>query len=139
MEWLGRGPHESYQDRKKGARFGLYRGSVAEQHVPYVKPQENGNKADVSRVSLTGSSATGLMVHGDTLLNVSAHHYSLDNLTRARHTIDLEEAGYITLNIDLQQHGLGGDDSWSPRTHPEYRLTESKYRYSYTILPTNRQ
>ncbi len=135
MEWFGRGPHESYWDRKSGARFGLYSGQISEQYVPYVKPQENGNKSDVSWVSLYNKDNMGLKFHGDQLLNISAHYYSLDNLTDAKHTIELKPAGYLTLNIDLQQHGLGGDDSWRPRTHKEYRLTENKYSYSYYIIP----
>ncbi len=45
--WLGRGPQESYIDRKAGVPVGLYQGTVDEQYVPYIMPQENGNKTDV--------------------------------------------------------------------------------------------
>lgn len=45
--WLGRGPHESYWDRKEGARLGWFDGSILNQTVPYVRPQENGNKEEV--------------------------------------------------------------------------------------------
>jgi beta-galactosidase len=31
--------------------------------------------------------------------------------------------------------GLGGDDSWTPRTHPEYLLTEKEYTYSFRLRP----
>jgi beta-galactosidase len=51
LEWFGRGPHESYWDRKSGAALGRHRGSVDDQHVPYVVPQENGN----TRPTSTGS------------------------------------------------------------------------------------
>ncbi|MBD3244057.1 MAG: DUF4981 domain-containing protein, partial [Chitinivibrionales bacterium] len=43
LEWYGRGPHESYWDRKCGAAVGRYRSTVDEQFVPYILPQENGN------------------------------------------------------------------------------------------------
>ena len=44
VEWFGRGPHESYLDRHASARVGLFQGSIAEQTVNYIRPQENGNK-----------------------------------------------------------------------------------------------
>ncbi|MEZ5197184.1 MAG: DUF4981 domain-containing protein [Bacteroidales bacterium] len=47
LQWLGRGPHESYWDRKTSASIDLYAGTVWEQYHPYVRPQENGNKTDV--------------------------------------------------------------------------------------------
>lgn len=43
VEWFGRGPHESYVDRHASARVSLHRGSIQEQTVKYVRPQENGN------------------------------------------------------------------------------------------------
>ncbi|MBW7462172.1 beta-galactosidase subunit alpha, partial [Paenibacillus sepulcri] len=47
LSWLGRGPHECYSDRKESGKLGLYAGTVEEQFVPYIKPQENGNKSEV--------------------------------------------------------------------------------------------
>ena len=52
VRWLGRGPWENYPDRKTGADMGVWSSTVTEQYVPYVKPQENGNKEDVSWVEL---------------------------------------------------------------------------------------
>ena len=43
VEWFGRGPHESYLDRHASARVALHRGSILEQTVKYVRPQENGH------------------------------------------------------------------------------------------------
>ncbi|MBC8184030.1 DUF4981 domain-containing protein [candidate division KSB1 bacterium] len=133
ISWYGRGPHESYWDRKHGAKVGIYKGTVAEQYVPYIMPQENGNKSDVRWACLTNKDNVGLMVVGTELLNVSAHHYSLANLTEARHTYEVKNSGQITWNIDYQQMGLGGDDSWNPRTHEEYLLKPGTYNYSIRI------
>ncbi|MFO8002030.1 MAG: glycoside hydrolase family 2 TIM barrel-domain containing protein, partial [Marinilabilia sp.] len=47
MSWHGRGPQESYQDRKTSAFVDVYSGSVADQYLAYLRPQENGNKTDV--------------------------------------------------------------------------------------------
>jgi len=138
FQWYGRGPHESYWDRKTGARVGIYQGTVSEQYVPYSRPQENGNKSDVRWATLTRKDGKGIMISAvGTPLNVNVHEYTLENLTQAMHPFDLKPAEFITLHVDLQQMGLGGDDSWNPRTHREYLLTDKIYRYSYRIRPVD--
>jgi beta-galactosidase len=131
LEWYGRGPHESYADRKVGARVGRYRGTVAEQHVPYIRPQENGNKTDVRWATLTAEDGVGLLVSGADL-NVSAHAWTLENLTAATHATDLVDAGSITLNVDLAQAGLGSDPIGNGPL-PEHVLDERTYRYRYRM------
>jgi len=131
MEWLGRGPHESYPDRKAGARLGRWSGSVAEQQFPYVVPQENGNKTDVRWLALTDPRGRGLLVSGRDL-QVSAHTYSLESLTRATHTHELRDADHLTLNVDAAQSGLGSD-SFLPSPLPEFQLTAESYRLRYRL------
>ncbi|MDZ7346701.1 MAG: DUF4981 domain-containing protein, partial [candidate division KSB1 bacterium] len=138
VKWLGRGPHENYIDRKESARFGLYDLNVHDLYFPYVKPQENGNRSDVSAL-LIHNPSLGLFVKGEPTFEFSATFYSLDNLTQAKHITDIVEAPFTTLNIDYRQAGLGGDDSWSPRTHPEYRLSAREYAWQYRIKPVNVQ
>ena len=137
VTWYGRGPHENYIDRKHGARFGLYESSVKNLYFPYVKPQENGNRSDVYCLTIKNNENMGLFVKGDPTFEFSATHYSLENLTNAKHTTDIKGAPFTTLNIDFRQAGLGGDDSWHPRTHPEYQLHSGKYRFSYTVKPVD--
>jgi beta-galactosidase len=79
MAWLGRGPHESYWDRKTSAFVGLYEGSVADQYWAYLRPQENGNKTDVRWLAITDSNGNGLFFEGLPLLEVSAHHNLLED------------------------------------------------------------
>ncbi|MFC1606467.1 glycoside hydrolase family 2 TIM barrel-domain containing protein [Candidatus Latescibacterota bacterium] len=135
MTWYGRGPHESYWDRKTGARVGVYEGSVDDQFVHYVRPQENGNKTDVRWISLSNGNGKGLLVVGIPLLSVSAHHYTTSDLESAGHPFDLNRRDNITLNIDYRQTGVGGDDSWGARPHPKYRLEPKVYSYSYRLRP----
>ena len=82
MQWFGRGPHETYWDRKTGARVGLYQGEVLDQHHPYIRPQENGNKSDVRWVALTNGDGVGLLAVGMPLLDVSALPVSQRGLRR---------------------------------------------------------
>jgi beta-galactosidase/beta-glucuronidase len=133
LSWFGRGPQEAYWDRKLGARFGAYRGTVAGQFTPYEFPQENGQKADVYRFSLTDSSGRGLMFWADTPFQFNAQRYSPAMYRQSRHLYQLQPDAMIWLQIDHQQMGVGGDDSWSPRTHPEFLLSGDSYRFQYRM------
>jgi beta-galactosidase len=135
VTWYGRGPQETYWDRKTGARVGVYSGTVDEQFVDYSEPQENGNKTDVRWVSLTGADGNGLLVVGEPLIAFSAHHHTTDDLENAKHSYEMERREDITLDIDMEQTGVGGDDSWGARTHDEYTIWPEPMSYSFRIRP----
>jgi beta-galactosidase/beta-glucuronidase len=137
FSWYGRGPHESYADRKLGARIGVYGGTVADQYVPYIVPQENGNKTDVRWASLTAADGAGLLIVGMPLLNVSAHYFTAEDLTEARHTHELKRRDAITLNLDYAQSGLG-NGSCGPGVLPKYLLESSEYRYRLRLSPLSK-
>jgi len=137
--WFGRGPFESYDDRKESARVGLYHGKVSDQFFPYVMPQENGNKTDVRWMLLSASDGTALLVSGDPLINVNVQDYSIQALNTSKKSHDLVRGDHIYLHVDLKEMGLGGDDSWNPRVHPEYQLTAPNYKFSFRLHPFNNQ
>lgn len=134
LTWYGRGPHENYCDRKEGAPVGVYSGSVDEQYVPYIKPQENGNKTDVRWASLTNREGVGLLVVGMPLFELSAHHLEAEDFDKAKHTFELKRRDYITLNVDYRQSGLGGA-SCGPDTLPKYQIPPAPMRFSVRIRP----
>ncbi|MCU0409083.1 MAG: DUF4981 domain-containing protein, partial [Bacteroidales bacterium] len=149
LRWLGRGPHENYADRKHSADVGLYESSVAEQYVPYTRPQENGYKTDTRWLTLTDDNGTGILVSGNPLICFAALNnihddfespgklspYRPDAKSANTHTIDVKPRDLINLNVDYGQMGVGGDDSWGAMIHPEYRLLNNKYEYSFRIRP----
>ncbi len=142
FSWYGRGPWENYSDRNLSSHLGIYHSSVADQYVPYPRPQENGNKTDVRWLSLTNDEGYGLRIEGLQPLSVSALYYHSEDLDpgftkKGQRPIDIYERENIVLNVDLLQRGLGGDDSWGRHPHNEYRLTDSNYKYSYLIKPEN--
>jgi len=133
FQWYGRGPHENYWDRKEGSPVGLYSSTVEEQHVPYVTPQENGYKTEVRWASLTNKEGIEIIAFGMPLLSVSAHHYTMEDLEKAKHTYELKRDKDITLNLDYKQMGVGGTDSWGARTLPKYRLPAKSYTYKFRL------
>ncbi len=140
IEWYGRGPHESYWDRKTGAAVGVYSGTVMEQYHPYARPQENGNKTDVRWAALTNKDGTGLIAAGMPLLSVSAHHFTNEDfdpgrVKTQRHTYHLKKRDLVILNLDYKQMGVGGDTSWGARPHDKYTLYPKEYVYSFRLRP----
>jgi beta-galactosidase len=140
IEWLGRGPHENYQDRNSGAAIGLYRGTVAEQYFPYIRPQENGYKTDVRWVALTNAEGVGLLAAGMPTFSFSALHFLNEDFDpgpekEQRHTTDLVERDLVALRLDYGQMGVGGDTSWGARPHPQYTLPPQEYAYSILLKP----
>jgi len=134
ITWYGRGPQENYIDRKEGAPVGTYSGTVDEQYVPYIMPQENGNKTDVRWASLTDKNGRGLLVVGMPLFEVSAHHFTTEDLTKAKHTFELKRREDITLNLDYRQSGLGGA-SCGPDTLPRYQVKPQPVHFRVRMRP----
>ncbi len=150
FEWFGRGPYENYRDRKTASFVGRYKGTVSEQYVPYIRPQENGNKTDVRWMVLSDAKGTGLLaVSDDKLLEVTVHHNIMEDFIppvrlstfqpNARdvntHTTDIRPRPIVAVNLDHMQMGVGGDTSWGARVHNSYSLIDDHYHFNFTLIP----
>ncbi len=134
LTWFGRGPHESYCDRKAGAPIGKYSSTVSEQYVPYIVPQEHGNKEDTRWFSLCDDNGTGLQIQAQGSLSFSASHLTPEALTAAYHTHELKPKKDITLLVDAVQRGLGTASCGSD-TLEQYRILEKRHSLTYAIIP----
>ncbi len=135
MKWYGRGPHETYWDRKTSGVVDVYSGLVEELDFEYIRPQENGNKTDVRWMTLQNSDGVGLLFSGMPLLSVSAWPYTQYDLENANHPFKIPNRNTITVNLDYKQMGVGGDNSWGAKTHEKYTLPANEYKYSFRIRP----
>lgn len=138
ISWYGRGPLENYLDKRYGFDAGIYSLPLKEFMEPYVYPQENGNRTDVRWMYLhENRGEKGLLIVADSLLSMSAWPYTEENIESARHTNKLRDAGFLTLNIDLIQMGVGGNDSWSDVAQPlpQYQIPSRSYRYRFYMMP----
>ncbi len=138
ISWYGKGPLENYVDRRYGFDAAIYSLPLEQFMEPYVYPQENGNRTDVRWMYLKDKNKDqGLMVVADSLLSMSARPYTDQNIEAAKHQNKLKDAGYLVLNIDLIQMGIGGNDSWSDVSQPlpQYQIQSKPYNYSFYILP----
>jgi beta-galactosidase len=132
LNWFGRGPWENYIDRKASAMIGHYTDTVTGQYLPYIMPQEHGQKTDVRWLTLTDAEGFGIQVVGNPTLEFSASHFTAEDLFSALHTIDLKPRNEVHLNLDHAQRGLG-TASCGPDTLEQYRLLESEYNWAYHL------
>jgi beta-galactosidase len=139
VQWSGRGPQENYLDRKSAAYVGLYETTVAEQMVPYVAPQEYGNRSDTRWVAVRDKEGIGLLIVGQPRLGFSALPHWPEDLTLesrgAKHPADIIKRDFTCLALDQAQMGVGGDDSWGAPVHPEYTLPAKSCSYSFRVRP----
>jgi beta-galactosidase len=134
IAWYGPGPEETYVDRRDRP-VGVYRTTVTANYFRYSQPQETGNKVDVRWAALTGADGAGLLAIGQPRLSVNALHSPAAELDQAGHHHELPTHGETFLNLDLQQMGLGGEDSWGALPLPQYRLPAGPYSYRFVLLP----
>ena len=135
--WYGHGPWENYNDRNSGAMVGIYTEQVDQPVHEYIDSQENSNKTGIRWAAWLNDDNVGLMAIADSQLEVSAWPYTQQQLDVAKHPYELPaDCELVTVNIDLGQMGVGGDNSWGARTHPEFCYPAGKeYQWSYTIKP----
>lgn len=133
LAWFGLGPWENYSDRKRSALVGQYAGTVTRQYVPYIVPQEHGNKCDVRWIELHDGHGAGLRFASvGRRFEASASHFTAADLYAAKHTTDLEPRPEVHLNLDYAQRGLG-TASCGPDTLPQYRIPAGKYRFAFSV------
>jgi beta-galactosidase/beta-glucuronidase len=130
--WFGLGPHETYRDRRDSGRVGVWRGTVADQHVPYIRPQENGNKSDVRWATVTDARGAGLAIFGMPTLNVNVQRYRDEDLVAAKHAHELSFRDATVLHMDLDHAGLGSA-SCGPRPLEKYLLPPKPMAFSVRL------
>ncbi|WP_461206030.1 beta-galactosidase, LacZ type [Clostridium sp. DL1XJH146] len=134
LKWYGRGPHESYWDKKTGAKIGIYEGIVEDQFVQYLAPQECGNKVDVRYMEVKDDNNVGLIFKGEPTLEVNALPYTPHEIEAYDHPYKLPKKDKVVVRVNYKQTGVGGDDSWQAKTHPDFTLYANRtYKHSFTI------
>jgi beta-galactosidase len=155
VKWYGRGKHENYIDRKNSAFKGIYNSTVSDLGYDYSRPQENGYRIENRWLQLTNKEGVGFKVYGDPYISFSAHFNTIEDfddglsenepgqkssprsriVKKQRKPIDVPKRDFISLNIDLKQMGVGGDNSWGARPLKKYLIQPKSYKYSFIIKP----
>jgi beta-galactosidase len=134
VEWFGAGPHETYPDRKRSGLVRRWRSTVTELMTPYIRPQENGGRADVRWLELTGDGGRGIRIELDRPAQMSATHFRAEDLAAATHHEELVPRPETIVHLDEAHRGLG-TASCGPDTLPQYVIRPGTYRWTWTFRP----
>lgn len=131
VSWFGGGPGEAYPDSRTASAVGRWHATVDGMQTPYVRPQENGARADVRWAELGG-----LRVEGAPEFWFSARRWTNEQLHAAEHLTDLVPGGTVWVNLDHGQHGIGSQ-SCGPGPLPQYFLNAAPTEFSFVFTATD--
>lgn len=137
VKWYGRGPQETYCDRKTGGKIAIHEMSVADLEHHYMRPQENGNRTDVRYVEFKNADGKGLRIEGVGVpICFSAHHYTQDELQLAKHIHEVPDRDATFVSVDLNQMGVGGDMPGDAKVREPYIMHPNiEYTYTFKVTP----
>ena len=154
VSWYGRGPHETYWDRKSSGKITIHDGNIVDQFHRYSRPQETGNKTDIRWISLESEKLFLTAQPLDSkFLSSSIWPFTTSELefepgkdggisasglvpVTNKHGADIKIGNRQQWNIDHLQMGVGGDTSWGRLVHDEYTIPVANYSYSFVIIPS---
>ena len=139
LSWFGRGPWDSYRDRKEACLPAIYHSTVTAQREDYIKPQEHGTKQEVRWMSLTNGEGAGLLFVAPDKMAASAVHFRPeDNYTdrdnRSKHTYQFKTCQTAVVSLDAVTRGLG-NASCGPDVMEKYELKAANTAFRFFIIP----
>ncbi|MEV0090844.1 glycoside hydrolase family 2 TIM barrel-domain containing protein [Streptomyces sp. NPDC050738] len=127
--WFGGGPGEAYPDTRAASRLGRWTSTVDTLQTPYVRPQENGARADVRWAEIGG-----IRVEGEPAFSFTARRWTTEQLDAAEHPTDLTPGDTVWVNLDHAQQGIGSQ-SCGPGVLPQYQLHAAPAEFGFTFVP----
>ena len=142
LSWFGRGPWDSYVDRKEACFPSIYNSTVSEQREDYILPQEHGTKQEVRWLSVTNSDGKGLLYVAPDQMAASAVHFRPeDNYTnrnsRSRHTYQFKSCDNTVVSLDAATRGLGNASCGSD-VLDKYELKSTNTSFRFFIIPVTK-
>ena len=139
LSWFGRGPWDSYVDRKEACLPAIYQSTVTDQYEEYILPQEHGTKQEVRWLSLTNSEGQGLLFAAPDQMAASAVHFRpednyTNSNTRKKHTYEFVRCATAVVNLDAVTRGLG-NNSCGPDVMEKYELKAANTAFRFFIIP----
>ena len=133
LEWYGRGPGESYCDRKDSTAVGIFHSTIAAQHIPFVPPSECGGHEETRWLKLSHADGRELLVKSPGLFHFDAHHSSVADYYNAPHDHELLRRPETFLNLDAHHVGIGGNMAWCTVIDDRHLVPANCYRFRYEL------
>ncbi|MDD7676314.1 MAG: glycoside hydrolase family 2 TIM barrel-domain containing protein [Eubacteriales bacterium] len=135
LRYFGRGPVESYIDKRLASRLGEFSDTVSRHFEHYIRPQENMAHADTRWCEITSLTGHGLLfLRTETPFSFNCSHFTPAQLTATRHDFELVPLAETVVNIDMRHAGIGSN-SCGPSLRKDYRLDAGEYDLSFRMLP----
>lgn len=134
VAYYGYGPEESYCDKHRAARHGLFCAEVSELHEDYIRPQENGSHFDCDYVELRGGQAGLAAAAQDRRFSFNASVYTQEELGEKTHNFELVPSGNTVLCLDYALNGIGSN-SCGPKVPEKYRFDEERFVFAFQLAP----
>lgn len=143
LSWFGRGPWDSYRDRKEACFPAIYKSTVTDQYEEYILPQEHGTKQEVRWISLSNNDGNGLLFVAPDQMAASAVHFRPeDNYTdrnnRSRHPYQFKSCDNTIVSLDAATRGLG-NASCGPDVLEKYELKAANTNFRFFIMPLTQE
>lgn len=136
LSYYGRGPVESYRDKRHASRQGLFQTTVSDHFEHYVRPQENMAHTDTRWMLVSSVAGHGLLaVTTGESFSFNCAHFTPMQLTETAHDYELVPMKETCVNLDALQSGIGSN-SCGPALHPRWRMDGGEYTFSVRLMPT---
>ena len=139
LQWFGRGPWDSYRDRKEACLPAIYTSTVADQREDYILPQEHGTKQEVRWLALRNAEGQGLVFVAPDQMAASAVHFRpednyTDRSNRSKHIYQFKTCAPTVVNLDAATRGLG-NASCGPDVREKYELHAQNTSFRFFLMP----
>ena len=135
LRYYGRGPVESYRDKRYASRQGVFETAVSSHFEPYVRPQENMAHTDTRWMLVSSVAGQGLLaVTTGEDFSFNCSHFTPEILTKTPHDYELIPLKETCVNLDKLQSGIGSN-SCGPALNPRWRLSEKEFDFSVRLMP----
>ena len=128
IDWYGYGPMESYPDRHEAARIARWTSDIARQYTHYPRPQDSGNKEQVTEVKLLDAKGQGVVITAlEKPFSAKYLPYTAEHLAATTHDCFLvEHPAANFLSLDAAVLGLG-NSSCGPGVLKKYAIEKRPY------------
>ena len=143
ITWLGRGPFDSYLDRKYAAHLGIYHSTVTEQWTNHIRPQETGNKEDVRWLAVTTNAGKGLMFANPSGMATTVGHWRAEDIytapwNRKGHPYEVTFPRTTVVSLDAWNRALG-NASCGPDVLNKYERKLAQTPFCFMIMPIHEE
>ncbi len=131
VTYFGLGEGESYPDRVKAWKTGLYNSTVTDLYENYTITQECGNRADTRWAVISDNNGNALEISSKShdKFSFKAIHYSTDDINTYKHAHELPEIESTYLNIDYKVNSISGRKGLD--------FDEKEFSCEFKIVPMN--